>query len=333
LEGWIEDNDWPGYIPFGELPRIYNPPEGMIATANNRIVDPSYPHYLSHFFEPPSRIRRIKELLAVKKSFSIRDMEAMQNDLISLYATELIETLKSDLAHVSEEKGQFKAAADRLIRWDGKCDEKSVASAIFHVFHYRLMANLLVPALGEDLFSAYVEIFNQCLMSTHQILREPNSPWFSTKSRQELVASSLREACAELKLTLGDDLELWQWGKIHSLTLNHPLGRIKLLSPLLSIGTFPSPGDGTTVSLGFYRYSNPYAQAVGASLRFIVDVGGWAQSGFILAAGQSGHLFSPHYRDQTGLWRAGRYIGIETPEDKKPSESVLFLMPSAQRLS
>ncbi|HSE90993.1 MAG TPA: penicillin acylase family protein [Candidatus Binatia bacterium] len=333
LEGWIEDNDWPGYIPFGELPRIYNPPEGMIATANNRIVDASYPHYLSHFFEPPSRIRRIKELLAVKKTFSIHDMEAMQNDLISLYATELIETLKSDLAHVSEEKGQFKAAADRLIRWDGKCDEKSVASAIFHVFHYRLMANLLVPALGEDLFSAYVEIFNQCLMSTLQILREPNSPWFSTKSRQELVARSLREACAELKLTLGDDLELWQWGKIHSLTLNHPLGRIKLLSPLLSIGTFPSPGDGTTVSLGFYRYSNPYAQTVGASLRFIVDVGGWAQSGFILAAGQSGHLFSPHYSDQTGLWRAGRYIGIETPEDKKPSESVLFLMPSAKRLS
>src|SRR5438132_726522 len=75
LDGWIEDNDWRGYIPFSDLPRLYNPPEGVIATANNRIVDASYPYYLSHFFEPPSRICRIKELLAVKESFSINDME------------------------------------------------------------------------------------------------------------------------------------------------------------------------------------------------------------------------------------------------------------------
>ena len=131
LDGWIEDNDWHGYIPFSELPRIYNPPEGVIATANHRIVDASYPHYLSHFFEPPSRIRRIKELLAVKKSFSINDMEAMQNDRVSLYATELIETLKSDLARVPEKSGQIRTAADRLIGWDGTCDEESVAVGYF----------------------------------------------------------------------------------------------------------------------------------------------------------------------------------------------------------
>ena len=175
LDGWIEDNDWHGYIPFSELPRIYNPPEGVIATANNRIVDASYPHYLSHFFEPPSRIRRIKELLAVKKSFSINDMEAMQNDFVSLHATELIETLKSDLAQVSEEEWTPQGRCRSTHRWDGTCDEKSVAAAIFHVFHHRLMVNLLVPALGEDLFSAYVEIFNQSLMPTHQILRDPDS--------------------------------------------------------------------------------------------------------------------------------------------------------------
>ena len=332
LDGWIEDNNWRGYIPFSELPRLYNPPEGVIATANNRIVDAAYPYYLSHFFEPPSRICRIKELLSVKKSFSINDMEAMQNDLVSLYAIEAIETLKSDLAQVSGEKGQHKAAADRLMRWDGTCDEKSVAAAIFHVFHHRLMVNLFVPTLGEDLFWAYIEIFNQSLMPILQILRDPGSPWFLTKSRQELVTSSLGEACEELKTSLGDDLELWQWGKIHSLSLNHSLGRIKLLSPLLGIGPFPSPGDGTTVNLGFYRHSNPYAHTVGASLRFVIDVGLWRQSGFILTPGQSGHLFSPHYSDQTPLWRTGRYVRIGNGEDETPSENVLTLVPFSPRL-
>src|SRR5215510_15256065 len=140
-------------------------------------------------------------------------MEAIQNDRVSLYATELIETLKSDLARVPEQGGQLKTAADRLIGWDGTCDQKSVESAIFHVFQYRLMANLLVPVLGQDLFSAYLEIFNQALMPTYRILKDPNSRWFSTTSRQELVVKSLREACAELKTSLGDELELWQWGK------------------------------------------------------------------------------------------------------------------------
>ena len=148
LDGWIQDNDWQGYVPFSELPRIYNPPEGVIATANNRIVDASYPHYLSHFFEPPSRIHRIKELLAVKKSLSINDMESMQNDRVSLYAKELIEILKSDLTQVSEGEGaQGRYRPTHPV--DGSCDEKSVASTIFHVFHHRLMVNLLVPVLGE----------------------------------------------------------------------------------------------------------------------------------------------------------------------------------------
>jgi penicillin G amidase len=244
---------------------------------------------------------------------------------------ELIDTLKSDLAQVSGEKGQHRAVVDQLMRWEGTCDEKSVAAAIFHVFHHRLMVNLFVPTLGEDLFAAYIEIFNQSLMPTLQILRDPNSAWFSTKSRQELVTSSLGEACEELKTSLGDDLQLWQWGKIHSLSLNHSLGRIKLLSPLLSIGPFPAPGDGTTVNMGFYRHSNPYAQTVGASLRFVIDVGGWQQSDFILTSGQSGHPFSPHYGDQTSLWRAGRYIRMGIGADE-PSKNVLTLVPLSARL-
>src|SRR5262245_43084614 len=158
LDGSIEENNWLGYIPFRELPRIYNPPEGVIATANNRIVGESYPHYLSHFFEPPSRIRRIKELLVAKKSFSISDMEAMQNDRVSLYATELIEVLKSDLARVPDQNGQLRTAGDRLIGWDGTCDEKSVESAIFHVFQYRLMAKVMFLVIGEDSISVYIEV-------------------------------------------------------------------------------------------------------------------------------------------------------------------------------
>ncbi|MGB7948838.1 MAG: penicillin acylase family protein, partial [Candidatus Binatia bacterium] len=228
VNGWIEDNHWRGYISFNQLPRIYNPPEGVIATANNRIVDDDYPHYFSHFFEPSYRIRRIKALLTTKEAHSISDMEAIQSDLVSVHAREFIEILRNDLDSLPEE---ITPAADRLLRWDGHCAEDSVAAAIFHVFHHRLMFNLLVPVLGEDLFLAYVEIFNQSLAPTDQILKDPESPWFAVNSRKRLIITSLREARAELTMQFGDDLELWQWGKIHNLALTHSLGRSKWLRP------------------------------------------------------------------------------------------------------
>jgi penicillin G amidase len=331
LDGWREGNHWHGYIPFGELPRLYNPPEGVIATANNRIVDDSYPHYVSQFFEPPYRIRRIKQLLMERDSFSLRDMETLQTDHVSLHAVEVINAVKPVLARLAAENPQLKIAADRLLQWDGACGEKSVAAALFHVFHHRLMANLLIPALGEELFFAYVEIFNHALAPVDRILRDPASPWFSTTSREQLVARSLREACAELERRLGSDMELWEWGKIHELSLNHALSRVKPLRPLLSIGPMPSPGDGTTINMGFYRHSNPYAQTVGASLRFVIDVGGWQQSGFVLPSGQSGHPSSAHYGDQTPLWRSGRNTTIGSC-DESGAESTLLLIPPSGAL-
>jgi len=310
LEGWDPSNDWQGYIPFDELPRVYNPPEGSLATANNRITDANFPYYLSHFYEPPHRIRRIEQLLKDRETFSAEDLAAMQFDRISLHAKEFIDMLKVDLAAVAVDNTSITQAAARLLAWDGDCSEHSVEASIFHVFHHRLLANLLSPDLGEELFSAYVEILNQCIVPTDRIFGNPQSPWFSGRSRAQWVDRALREACAELELSLGNKLADWHWGKIHRLEMNHALGRVSLLKPLLSIGPLAAPGDGMTLNLGFYRHSNPYAQTVGPSLRFIVEFNDQPISHFVLSSGQSGHPLSPHYRDQTEQWCNGKRIAM-----------------------
>ena len=327
LDGWNQKNEWKGYVAFDELPRLYNPPEGAIATANHRIVNSSYPYYLSHFFEPPHRIHRIQELLTSKEHFTIDEMAAMQMDLVSLHAKRCIDTLKLDLVQLKNDSPRLDDAAHRLLRWDGKCHEKSVEATLFHVFYRRLMANLFVPALGQELFEAYGEIFNQCLTPTDQILGDPNSPWFSAQSRSELVAKSLQETCEELTQAFGDNMANWKWGRIHTLILSHSLGRIKLLRPMLATGPVSSPGDGATINMGFYRHSSSYQHTVGASLRFIIDVGRWDQSRFVLLSGQSGHLFSPYYRDQTALWRNGQSIRIHCSDNEMASAQSLVLEP------
>src|SRR5687768_1082835 len=327
VPGWDERNEWRGYIPFDNLPCIYNPPEGVIASANNRITDAAYPYYLSHFFEPPHRFRRIGEVLATREKHSIEDLAAMHLDEVSLHAKELIVTLRSELARMSEDKPVIKAAAGYLLSWDGRCGVMSVAATIFHVFHHRLLFNLLAPDLGEELFSAYVEILNQCIVPTDRILADAKSKWFARRSRAELVGLALREACAEIEEALGPDMLEWHWGKIHTLHMNHSLGRVPVLGNLLGIGPLPPPGDGTTLNIGFYRHSNPYAQTVGASMRFIIDMSNPNSSEFILPSGQSGHPWSEHYADQTRLWLSGKRIRMLFEKQNTGPDSALHLEP------
>ena len=311
LPGWSGDFDWQGYVPFSELPRLYNPPEGIIATANNRIADPSYPHYLSDLFDPPFRIERIKELLIAKDRLSPDDMAEIQTDAVSLQAKGLIGVLQADLEEVASKDASLRAAVKRLIQWDGNSLASSQEAALYHVFHQRLMVNILGPVLGEEVLFAYRELFNQSIAPTDQILRDPRSPWFVSCTRQSFVEKSLREAQAELTALLGNDPDKWEWGKIHTLTLDHPLGRFRVLAPFFSIGPFPASGDGMTINSGFYRHSYPYRQVVGASLRMVITPGVWERSRFILPSGQSGHPPSPHYRDQLQLWLRGKSIRLD----------------------
>ncbi|MSP40357.1 MAG: penicillin acylase family protein [Deltaproteobacteria bacterium] len=328
LEGWNDDHEWRGYIPYEELPRLFNPPQGVIASANNRIVDSANPHYLSHLFEPPHRVRRIAELLARREKFSRADLAVMQLDATSLHGRELISKLKDDLNAISAGETILKDAANRLLAWDGDCASNSVAAAIFHILHHRLLTNLLRPELGEELFAAYVEILNQCIEPTDRILGDANSSWFENRSRSQLVRQSLREACAELSATIGDDIEQWQWGRIHQLQMNHAFGRGKLLKALLGIGPVAAPGDGMTINFGFYRYSNPYTQSAGATLRCAMELSDPPDGDYILAAGQSGHPTSNHYRDQFALWRAGGQISLSDFQVAGADQRHLLLKPA-----
>lgn len=325
VEGWRIENDWCGFIPFAELPRVYNPPEGMVASANNRIVNNNH-STLAQFAEPPHRIRRISDLLQADKRLSTRDMAAIQMDAVSLHAKELLETLATDLHRTAVEFPALAKVVEQLLAWDGSCHADSTEAALFHVWHQRLMANLLMPSLGENVFRGYIEILNQCIEPLEHIFAEADSHWFTARSRRDVVSLSLREAVDDLRRRLGANVGRWTWGRLHRLMLRHPLGRHAPLGCVVNLGPIASPGDGMTINAGNYQHSNPYDHYIGAALRMIVDTGQWHQSGFILPGGQSGHPASPHYRDQLELWRQGRTIKIAVDE-AWPTEHCLNISP------
>ena len=47
VPGWTGEHEWTGYVPFEKLPKIVDPPQGFIFTANQRIRNGEDP-YIAH---------------------------------------------------------------------------------------------------------------------------------------------------------------------------------------------------------------------------------------------------------------------------------------------
>jgi penicillin amidase len=106
----------------------------------------------------------------------------------------------------------------------------------------------------------------------------------------------------------GDDPKNWEWGKIHKLRLDHPIGSVKILDRVfrLNRGPFPVGGSGHTVCPFFYSYKN-FVSTSGASHRHIYSLANWDDSWTVIPTGVSGIPSSPHYCDQTSLYLENKY--------------------------
>ena len=73
-------------IPFEAMPTLRDPAAGWIATANSRIVEDDYPHYLGLDYAPDFRTRRIVARLRDLHGATVADMAAIHADRVSIPA-------------------------------------------------------------------------------------------------------------------------------------------------------------------------------------------------------------------------------------------------------
>jgi penicillin amidase len=126
-----------------------------------------------------------------------------------------------------------------------------VPSALWHVFVAVFMERRLKEHLGEDLFWAYTELINQAVIPLENVAREGRPWWFAgPEGHGRELAGTLEATVDRLRGMLGTDMTRWTWGRLHTLTMKHPMGELKVLAPFFNIGPFPSPGDSTTVNNG-----------------------------------------------------------------------------------
>lgn len=340
VPGWTGEYEWMDYIPFEELPHLYNPPTGYVVTANNRVVDEGYPHLLGSDFVTGSRARRIVELIEARPVLSVEDVQEMHLDQVSILARE---TMRG-LADVSPDDPQLGAIFKLFRGWDGEISLDGPRAAVYEVFVRRLIFVLMEPRLGELAVryagqgptpilaegSMFGERCREWLLRT---VRDPESPWWETgdgRSRKELVCQAMRETVEVLKELCGPEIGNWAWGKIHKLTFGHPLGSVKPLDRVFERGPYPIGGDGDTVwASGGSRHGLSEARIVGPPFRFIADLHDWNKSLGHLVPGQSGHPASPHYDDGIPGFFTGEYHPMVFDREAVVAEAVerLILEP------
>ncbi len=321
-DGTQLENDWLGYWPFEKNPFELDPTTGILSSANNKTAGTWFPLFISDYWEHPSRIMRIQELLHSKEKFSVEDFKLFQNDLYSFHAKEvlpfLLEACQADSLYTkaditSEDNFQYNESYLFLKYWDCKMGKDSRGAALFNVFFQRLLENIYHDDLGE-LYEPFIKLSNIPARVTTQLLGLKNSGWWNDKKtksiedRDAILRRSFNEAIESLVRRFGPEPASWTWEKLHHVTFKHVLGVQKPLDFLFNIGPYPVGGNTTTISNSEFHYSDTlFATVLGASMRRIVDLSDLGHPATTVTIGQSGQPFSPYFKDQVDNWLNGKY--------------------------
>jgi penicillin amidase len=321
--------EWKGYLKGDLLPSSYNPEQGWFATANEMNLPQGYPdeeRRISFEWSDPTRITRIKQVLASIPHISLADSMALQTDSHSAQS----ERLTKLLAPLSSSDPAVSQALALLKAWDHDETVASAPAAIYEVWLNKHLGQMLVNTVTPAAARQLIDTPSPDAVITY--LEHPDATIGADPSaaRDALLLASLGEAIADLKNLLGPDMTTWSWGRLHHATFEPAIAALAdpTMRAQLSMGPLQLPGSASSPRAATYRMSD-FAATAGASVRMVLDVGAWDNSVVINTPGQSGDPYSAHYRDLFPLWAAGGYVPLLYSRNavEREAETVLTLTP------
>jgi penicillin amidase len=333
VPGWTGEYEWQGYIPFEEMPSSYNPPQGLIVAANNKIVSDDYAYLISASWSPGYRARRIADLFSTNDRLSTEDVQRAQADTYSVHA----ETLLPYLLTVDPGDWLQARALAHLEAWDLYYDADSVGASLFEVWYAFMVQNTVFDELGEAPPAEWL-LFTRPLWLAN-IIDDAGNAWFddvstpATETRDDIVRRSLADAVDWLRSEHGLCTRKWKWGSVHTVTLVHwPLGQIGIppIEQIFNSSTLQAPGALRSVnSAGHYWNTSQLDVVYGTSQRMIIDVGDWDAMLAVNSTGQVEHVLHPNREDQIRLWLNAQYRAAPFSREavEEGARAVLVLAP------
>ncbi len=328
---------WDGWLAPEDYPRLVRPEEGILWTANNRVVgDPWRSRLGLGNYDHGARAMQIRDDLRsvgggtppnprARPKLSETDMLAIQLDDRALFLERWQRLLLDTLTPAAAEADARRAAIRReVVAWGARAGVESVGFRVVKRWRARVMQavlrSLTAPChrFGGGAPEANVEesVWQLVTRRPPHLLPPGNASW------EVLLLNEVDRLAAEIQakhLTFDAALAAYTWGAANRAGIRHPLsGAVGPLNYLLNLDMpdEPLPGD----SRGMPRIQAP---GMGASQRMAVSPGREAEGYYQLPGGQSGHPWSPHYRDGYAAWARGR----ATPFLPGPAVNVLELRP------
>jgi penicillin amidase len=307
VSGADNAHEWTSYIPFEKLPSIYNPPSGIIGTANGRITPDNYPNSISMEWEAPWRTARIYHVLESGRQFSAADMLGLQTDIHSEADLFAAERFVYAVDHAAKPSARAKQAADLMRSWDGRMQASSAAPTIAESSIRELRRLLLEPKLGSAPADREKE---DAVLNWKTYSWEMRSVWLENillhrpkrwlpetfPNYDELLTAAVEAAVNGPETP--KDLASWRWGAFNAVVIEHPiLGKIPIIRRWAGPGVQEQSGSGYTVK-AVTRHHGP-------SERFTANLADLDQSTLNLVTGQSGNFMSQYYMDQWKAWYEG----------------------------
>ena len=291
-DGSTDAGDWTGYIPFQSTPHVYDPPSGIIVTANNRLVGSDYPHYITNNWTAPFRARRIHDLITSKEKLSVEDFRAIQADTFSYpdaaFVAKVIE-LGRPLQDSSPEWRELLAALDGS---DSMMSSDSKAIALSSAMRDLFLRRVVAGAVGDELAAKY--LWGGASTFLLRVIAIQPREWLPKEfdSYQALMLATYKDALEFLTKRIGPDKSQWSWGRLAQARFQHPLANPPFADAKFAIAPIAQNGGNHTVNRGAL-----------VSMRYIADVADWNNTRQGIALGESGDPASPHWKDQLESWQ------------------------------
>jgi penicillin amidase len=317
--------EWAGFIPAPQLPSLHNPDTGYVATANQDNLPSGYPHPVGYVWAEPFRIQRITEFLTSREKMGVSDMQALQQDVLSIPARLLVPLVKD----LRSGRPDVQKCLELLRSWDCRLSPESSAAAVYVAWQRFLSENLNRLLFPKELQRS---LPGRSLLGAIRRLQSPEELFARepARARDDLLLKSLGEAADFLTQTFGSDSRLWRYGdeKFHRVEIRHPLSPAVKddLRRRLDVGPLPRGGNGETVN----NTSGGNNQASGATFRIVVDLSDWDLALGTNSPGQSGDPDDFHYSDLFSGWAEGRYFPVCFSRSRIDSaaERTIMLKPS-----
>lgn len=332
LDGVSGNDDISKYLDFSQNPSATNPVWNYVYSANNQpdtIAGILYPGY----YVPEDRAKRIVQLLEPKNDWDQKSISNMITDITSSVVPDNIKEINSVIDYSQLSPNEQKAM-DALKIWNGAANLNDVAPTIYNKFIYQMLKNTYADEMGETNFNR--------LLGTHLIkriiaaqLKNNASVWWDNtntqnviETRKDIFTQSFKETILLLEKQLGGDVNKWTWNRVSTLEHQHPLGRVAVLRRYFNVGPFEVSGSNEVINnmISDFTDKGEYHVKAGPSTRRIIDFSDVENSISILPTGQSGNIFSSHYKDQAEMYVKGQFRKMKLNKEEiiKTSTKLIF---------